>query len=336
MAEQPTRILVTGAGGPSAVSFLQSIAAEGALVWMGDIDPYAPGLYLVPPERRTLLGRGDDPDFADRTLALCRREAIDLVVPTVDSELLPLSERREEFAAAGTRFLLAPHEALRTCVDKWALMQRCEGKVRVPRSALFDDHFPLDAWGFPFLIKPRSGSGSRGIVIVRGDHDLLGVERSPDLLVQEYLPGIEYSLDVLATDAGEVRAVVPRARLKIDSGIAITGRTVRDERLETAGRLAAEAVGITGVANVQVKEDEDGEAALIEINPRFPGTMPLTVAAGINMPTLALREALGEPMPAGPIPFEEVAMVRYFEQRCFPVAELEQLEAAAAPAETLG
>ena len=64
--------------------------------------------------------------------------------------------------------------------------------------------------------------------------------------------------------------------------------------------------------------------------------MPLTVAAGINMPTLALREALGEPMPPGPIPFEEVAMVRYFDQRCFPVAELEQLEAAAAPAETLG
>jgi carbamoyl-phosphate synthase large subunit len=333
MAELPTRILVTGAGGPSAVSFLQSIAAEPALVWMGDIDPYAPGLYLVPPERRTLLGRGDDPDFAERLLDLCRSQAIDLVVPTVDSELLPLAERREDFAAAGVHLLLAPLDALRTCVDKWALMQRCEGKVRVPRSALFDQHFDVEAWGFPFLIKPRSGSGSRGIVVVRGQHDLLGVDRSPDLLVQEYLPGIEYSLDVLASDAGEVRAVVPRARLKIDSGIAITGRTVRDERLESAGRLAAEAVGITGVANVQVKEDENGEAALIEINPRFPGTMPLTVAAGINMPVIALREALGEPMPAGPIPFEELAMVRYFDQRCFPVAELESLEAESGPGE---
>jgi carbamoyl-phosphate synthase large subunit len=332
MAEQPTRILVTGAGGPSGVAFLQSIAAERALVWMADIDPYAPGLYLVPPERRVLVGRGDDPDFADGILDLCRREQIDLVVPTVDSELLPLAERREEFAAAGTRFLLAPLEALRTCVDKWALMQRCQGQVRIPRSALFDDRFDLEEWGFPFLVKPRRGSGSRGIVVVRGDRDLLGLERSPDLLVQEYLPGVEYSLDVLATEAGEVRAVVPRARLKIDSGIAITGRTVRDETLMTTGREAAEAVGITGVANVQVKEDEDGEAALIEINPRFPGTMPLTVAAGVNMPAIALREALGEPMPPGPIPFEELAMVRYFDQRFFPVAELEQLEASLLPA----
>jgi carbamoyl-phosphate synthase large subunit len=336
MDDQQTRILVTGAGGPSAVSFMQSIAAEPALVWMGDIDPFAPGLYLVPPERRALLARGDDPDYVDRILDLCRREQIDLVVPTVDSELLPLAERRAEFVEEGIDFLLAPLEALRSCVDKWALMQRCEGKVRVPRSALFDEGFDVEAWGFPFLIKPRSGSGSRGIVVVRGEHDLLGVERSADQLVQEYLPGIEYSLDVLATEAGEVRAVVPRARLKIDSGIAITGRTVRDEKLEAAGRQAAEAVGITGVANVQVKEDERGEAALIEINPRFPGTMPLTVAAGVNMPALALREALGEPMPAGPIPFEELAMVRYFDQRCFPVAELERMEAGLAPAGTVG
>jgi carbamoyl-phosphate synthase large subunit len=64
--------------------------------------------------------------------------------------------------------------------------------------------------------------------------------------------------------------------------------------------------------------------------------MPLTVAAGVNMPVLALREALGEPMPPGPIPFEELAMVRYFEQRCFPVAELERLESELAPVETLG
>ena len=70
---------------------------------------------------------------------------------------------------------------------------------------------------------------------------------------------------------------------------------------------------------------------MIEIKPRFPGTMPLTVAAGVNMPVLALREARGEPMPSGPIPFQELAMARLFDQRTFPVAELEALEAAATP-----
>jgi len=321
------RLLITGAGGPSAISFMRAVEAEFGEIWMGDIDPYASGLYLVAPERRRLLRRGDDPGFSDHMLELCRADGIGLLVPTVDEELIPLAERREEFRAAGTEILLTSLEALQRCLDKWELMSVCEGAVRVPRSGLYDDAFELADWELPILIKPRHGSGSRGIVVIRTERDLDALERSPELLVQEYLPGIEYSLDVLATTEGEVRAVVPRARLKIDSGIAITGRTVRDPALEAAGRGAAEAVGLTGVANVQVKESVSGEPALLEINPRFPGTMPLTVACGINMPLLAVRQSQGEPLPPGPIPFEEIAMVRYFEERFFPVAELAALVA---------
>jgi carbamoyl-phosphate synthase large subunit len=326
------RILVTGAGGPSAVSFLQAIAAEPVTAWMGDIDPYAPGLYLVPPERRLILARGDDPGFVDRILAICREADIGIVVPTVDSELLPLAERRAEFEAEGIHLMVAEAATLAVCLDKWALMERCASTVKVPRSALFDASFEPDGFGFPFFLKPRSGSGSRGIVAVHGPDDLLGIERSSELLVQELLPGTEYSLDVLASADGEVRAVVPRARLKIDSGIAITGKTVPSEKLQQTGRAAAEAIGLTGVANVQVKDDPQGEAALIEINARFPGTMPLTVASGVNMPALVLREVRGEPMPPGPIPFEEMAMARFFDQRTFPVSELEALEDAASAA----
>ena len=51
--------------------------------------------------------------------------------------------------------------------------------------------------------------------------------------MQEHLPGPEYSLDVLARADGHVAAVVPRERLKVDSGIAVTGRTLHDEALET-------------------------------------------------------------------------------------------------------
>jgi carbamoyl-phosphate synthase large subunit len=323
------RILVTGAGGPSAVSFLQAIAQEPVTAWMGDIDPYAPGLFLVPPERRLILARGDDPGFVDRILAICRDQDIGIVVPTVDSELLPLAERRAEFEAEGIHLMVTSVSALAFCLDKWVLMERCAETVKVPRSALFDQSFDPDGFGFPFFLKPRSGSGSRGIHAVREPADLLGIDRSADLLVQEFLPGTEYSLDVLASADGEVRAVVPRARLKIDSGIAITGKTVPSEKLQATGKAAAEAIGLTGVANVQVKDDPAGEAALIEINPRFPGTMPLTVASGVNMPALVLREVRGEPMPSGPIPFEEIAMARFFDQRTFPVAELEALEAVA-------
>jgi carbamoyl-phosphate synthase large subunit len=293
-----------------------------------DIDPHAPGLFLVDPSHRVLLPRGDDPGFVEALIEICRERGVDVVVPTVDTELSPLAETRDEFAALGVSVLVAPPKALRRCLDKWALMQVEDGSVPIPRSAPLDDDFDQEAFDLPVLVKPRVGSGSRGVRRVDSWEDL-GRLRDRSLLVQEYLPGPEYSLDVLATAAGDVRAVVPRERLRVDSGIAITSRTIHDEELESIGARAAESVGIAGVANVQVMRDVAGTPRLIEINPRFPGTMPLTVASGVNMPRLALGELLGTPIPPGPLEFREIAMTRVFEEVPVDVGELAALEAEA-------
>jgi carbamoyl-phosphate synthase large subunit len=307
---------------------MRALRGDALEFFSGDIDPHAPGLFLVDPAHRLLLPRGDDPRFVDAVLEICGEREIDVVVPTVDSELVPLAERRDEFAATGISLLVAPARALRLCLDKWALMQIADGTVPIPRSAPLDDDFDPTAFELPVLVKPRVGSGSRGVRRV-DSWDELGGLRDRSQLVQEHLPGPEYSLDVLATEAGEVRAVVPRERLRIDSGIAITSRTVHDAELESIGVRAAEAAGITGVANVQVMRDAAGTPRLIEINPRFPGTMPLTVASGVNMPRLALGELLGETIPPGPLEFSDVAMTRVFEDVPVDIEELAALEAAA-------
>ena len=135
---------------------------------------------------------------------------------------------------------------------------------------------------------------------------------------------------MLARADGHVAAVVPRERLKVDSGIAVTGRTLRDAALDRFAREVADAIELTSVANVQVKLDADDEPALLEVNARFPGTMPLTVAAGVDMPRLAVMEALGEPIPDGPLPFEELAMVRYFQERFFAFDDIADLQRHAA------
>jgi carbamoyl-phosphate synthase large subunit len=262
-------------------------------------------------------------------LGICQRLQIDALVPTVDSELIALAAIRSEFLAAGTQLLLAPESALRLCLDKWSLAQTMTGAVPVPRCEVRDETLDSSDWTLPAVVKPRRGSGSRGVRVITCWEELDVTPNSEELL-QEYLPGREYSLDVLATQTGEVRAVVPRLRLKLDSGIAITGRTLHDPELQNLGRWAAERAGITGVANVQVREDRAGFPRLIEINPRFPGTMPLTVASGINMPRLALGELLGEPMPAGELEFRDVAMVRYLEGLVVDVDELADLETACA------
>jgi carbamoyl-phosphate synthase large subunit len=322
------RVLVTGAGGPSGISILRAMEGEPVEMLAADIDPFAAGLYLVDANRRFLVPRGADPRFAGDVLARCAREGIDVVVPTVDTELLPLARMREEFD--GIRLVLASEETLPDCLDPWALAPRPPGRVRVPWTVVVDGAFDPDAIELPAIVKPRSGSGSRGIRLVSRRDELAALERDGSLLVQEHLPGPEHSLDVLARSDGHVAAVVPRERLKVDSGIAVTGRTLHDDALDAFAREVADAIGLTTVANVQVKDDADGEPALLEVNPRFPGTMPLTIAAGVDMPRLAIGEALGTPIPDGPLEFEDLAMVRYFEERFFSFDDIADLQRHAA------
>jgi carbamoyl-phosphate synthase large subunit len=333
MPDDP-RVLVTGAGGPSGITILRDLADEPLHMIAGDIDPYAAGLYLVDADRRAILPRGDDPAFVDRVLELCRRESVDVLVPTVDTELLPLARAREAYADAGVTLVLASERTLASCLDKAVLAELCDPLVNVPTTTIVDAAFDPAAIPLPAIVKPRSGSGSRGIRLIERVEELEALERDGTLLVQEHLPGPEFSLDVLARADGVVVGVVPRERLKVDSGIAVTGRTLHDDGLETFARKVAEAIGLTSVANVQVKGDVNGDPALLEVNPRFPGTMPLTIAAGIDMPKLAIGEALGTPIPDGPLPFEDLAMVRFFQERFFSFDDITSLQKTAAELST--
>jgi len=321
------RVLVTGAGGPAAVSVMKSLGADPSVsVIAADMDPWAAGLYLVPPDQRTLVPAGAAPEFADVAMERCLELGVDVLIPTCDAELQPLGQARADFRRAGVELLLAPDHALQVCLDKLALAERCAGHVPVPRTERLDKVADPGSWAYPVMVKPRRGSGSRGISVITSGQDLARLEASADHIVQDYLPGAEYSIDVLADATGHVVASVPRVRERVDSGVSVAGRTLHDEELERLGAAVAAATGLTYVANVQFRRDALGRPALLEVNPRFPGTMPLTVASGVDMPLLALDSLRGKPLPerAG---FREVAMVRYLEERFLELGEVQQVAA---------
>lgn len=310
-----TRVLVTGAGGPAGVAVIRSLLRRAdADVFAADMDGWASGLYLVPADRRRLVLPGADPGFVDGVIAMVEADGIDVVIPTVDVELPALAARRDALGAV----LAAPSAAtLDTALDKYALAAACAGALRVPTTVLLGEPWTGE---FPVIVKPRRGAGSRGVHLV-ADRAALEAEGADDSqLVQEYLPGEEFSVDVLAGPDGVI-AAVPRTRSKVDSGVAVAGRTVHDPELEDAARAVAHAIGLVGVANVQLRRDADGVAALLEVNPRFPGAMPLTIAAGVDMPSLVLDLALGTPLPAS-IPFRDLANVRYLEDVFVDPAEV--------------
>ncbi len=321
------RVLITGAGGPAAISFMRGVSTSPltADFVMADMDPIASGLHLVPASQRVILPAGRSPDFGDALLAACVRQQVQVLVPTVDDELIAVARMRPALEARGVRCVLSPLSALRTCLDKWLLAQRCEGVVPLPTTAVFDDTFDASRFSGKVIVKPRRGSGSRGIRLLDIE-EVDALPRDAEQIVQGLLPGAEYSVDVFV-DQGAVTAV-PRERAKVDSGVAVVARIVPDEVLEQTAMKIALAVGIEGVANVQLRRDDNGVPNLLEVNPRFPGTMPITVAAGVNMPALALQQVLGMPRETGPLPYQAVAMVRTFHEHYLPVEELGRIAAA--------
>ncbi|MDK3258200.1 ATP-grasp domain-containing protein [Blastococcus capsensis] len=308
----PTRVLVTGAGGPAGIAVLRSLALRDDVELLAaDMDRYASGLYLVDAPARHLVRPGLSEEFVDHLVELCERERVDVVFSTVDVELPRLAAERKRLDAVGTTLAAPSLETLEVCLDKYALARRCTDVLPTPRTELLGGTDP-GSWDYPVIVKPRRGAGSRGVHLVEDADSLRALGSDEDVLVQAHLPGDEYSVDTLADADGHVVAAVPRSRLRVDSGVSVAGATVADAELEETARRVAAAVGLVGVANVQLRRDAAGRPALLEVNPRFPGAMPLTVAAGVDMPSLALDLALGRPLPAT-VPFTELAVVRYLE-----------------------
>ena len=313
MTDATTRVLVTGAGGPAGIAVIRSLLARPDVeVFSADMDGWASGLYLVPEDRRRIVPAGRSETFVDELIGMCRDDRIDVLFSTVDVELPGLAARRDELSAVGTALAAPSHETLVTCLDKFRLAGRVDGKARLPRTRLLNRAGVGEDWTFPVIVKPRSGAGSRGVRLIADRAALEALGEDESILIQENLPGEEFSVDVLAGLDGTVIAAVPRSRERVDSGVSIAGRTVRRAELSDTAAAVARAIGLTGVANVQLRYSADGVPALLEVNPRFPGAMPLTIAAGVDMPSLLLDLVLGRPVPSS-VDFAELANVRFLE-----------------------
>ena len=168
--------------------------------------------------------------------------------------------------------------------------------ILVPGTALLPGHESHPS--YPVIIKPRRGRGSRGVCRLEGRADLLRYLSShpspPDqLIVQEYIDGVEFTVSVVVWRDGEVQAVVPKEILS-KKGVTRMAVTRRNARIEEACHRIQHSMHADGPFNVQLMLDgETGEPYVFEINPRFSTTISLTMAAGIDELHGLISQALG-------------------------------------------
>lgn len=308
------RILVTGCGGAAGISVIKALHQTYDLI-AADADLFSAGLFMV--DEKVLLPYGNSKDFIKRLLGIIDDYNVDLLIPTVDEELVSISKEVHRFHC---KVMLSPHNTIEVCNDKWKTFLFLKEKgIPVAESWLEPNNI-----SFPTILKPRVGRGSKDIYLIQEEGELKS-RFNARYIIQEYLSEREYTVDVLMDKNGEnAIAIVPRERIRTESGISTIGRTVKNEIITSIAEEAAITLGISGPANIQVKLDKTGNAKIIEINPRFAGTTPLSVAAGVNIPDLAVRNYFGEDLPKQEFT-EGTYMVRYLEEKFVKECEMQKL-----------
>ncbi len=248
-------------------------------------------------------------------LDLCRAQAIDLVVPTIDHELAAWAQHRDAFAEVGTTVLVSSPAVVEIGGDKvasnrWLLAHGFPVAAQASVDAVLAD---VGAWPFPLVVKPRSGSGGMGFALVRDADELRVLGAGRDVVVETFAPGTEYTIDVLVGRDGATRCACARRRMEVRGGEVVKAVVERRPELEDlATELCDRLPGAYGVLNVQVMRDPVAGLHVIELNPRFGGGFPLTHAAGGRYATWVLEEVLGLPstLDAGALR-DGLVMLRY-------------------------
>ena len=253
-------------------------------------------------------------EYIPSLLDLVAKHRIGLVVPLTDVDLRSLGRQRQKFADAGAVVMIGEEPDVRLCRDK-AKTNDLFGQAglstikTVSLKEFYDEPF------YPCFVKPIRGSAGIATAVINNEKELRAhVATYGDLLlVQEYVPGREYTIDIYRDRQGEVRCVVPRQRLAVRAGEVSKGITIKDEELiDTSVKLAGLLGSIWGVFCAQCRRTEGGPPRFFEVNPRFGGGAPLSIAAGADLPLYLLQEVLGMPITAQVGEFtDRMLMLRY-------------------------
>jgi len=337
-------VLVTASGAPGAPGIIKSLRLNRERkirIVATDMNPDSYGLFVA--EKGYVVPPGTSDEYISEMLKIAEKENIDVILPLSTYELMPLSKNKDKFVDLGTEVMVSDSEPLEIANNKGKLYEFLRGEgipvpdaVMVESLSVFEGSvFKLGYPDVPVCVKPQISKGSRGFRILRGDIDRLdsflnskpdntittfeemisileNAEPFPKLVVMEYLPGKEYSVDLLVKN-GEPLITIPRARDVIKLGISFIGTVEYNEEVAEMANKIVRAIGLDYNINLQLKYSSEGIPKIIEVNPRVSGTIVLCTGAGVNMPYLGVKMALGEEIPQME-PKYGTKMIRYWDE----------------------
>ncbi len=311
-------LLLTSAGRRNdlVAYFYEALRGRGR-VFAADAKLNAPALQeaddalVVPP-----VG---DHHYLDALLEFCGQTRIDLLIPLSVFELPYLAAARDRFAAVGTKVVVSTPGVVARCFDKWQTYGFLQSQgLPTPKTYLTPSaaSVALEAGdlSFPLVLKPRWGAESAGLTFLQDEDELeLGYDllqrrlartslagnpaepydNDQTILIQEFIVGEEYSLDIVNDLSGRYVTTFAKQKLGLRAGETDSAVTVLDEHLGHLGRTLGRALGHIGPLEGDVFSSAAG-IYVLELNACLGADYPFAHVAGADLPTALVAWASGE------------------------------------------
>lgn len=290
------RILFTGVG--RRVELIQAFrqAADHLnatlKLYGADMTETAPALAFCDYARKVCGMR--DTDYIPQLLRICEADHIDLLIPTIDTDLLVLSQNKAKFDEIGTKVLVSKSDKIAICRDKNYTADFFEScGLKAPRTV---NDYRLYHAPYPCFIKPKDGSSSINAFKVENESELkVYAEQVGDYIIQPFIGGTEYTVDIFCDYEGNPVFITPRIRVAVRAGEVLKTEIAMDEKIiEECRKLIAEFQPCGPMTVQLIREETTGDDYYIEINPRFGGGAPLSMKAGADSAKAVLQILRGE------------------------------------------
>jgi carbamoyl-phosphate synthase large subunit len=238
----------------------------------------------------------------DRILQINEKENIDLIIPCLDSELYGFVKLQDKLSDVGIKTFLPTVEQL-NIRGKDKLYNFCEQNgIKMPKNILVHSvqelySLPSD-FEYPIVVK---GIFYEAYIANNSEEALTAFNKlrhkwGYPIIIQQYLRGDEFNVAALGDGNGNTIGAVAMRKLYItDKGKGWAGTTIyEDTLLQTTYKVIEKTKWRSGLELEFIRRSDTGEYYLLEINPRFPAWIYLTVAAGQNLPAAFVKLAMGE------------------------------------------
>lgn len=210
---------------------------------------------------------------------------IDYIYPAMDGVLYKFGQYRD----ALTPVVIAPSEETVTLArSKKKTYQLLKDYIEVPE--MYDRKDKIDS--FPVFMKPDVGQGSKNVKLVNSYEEIdyeIQKNSEDEMLILEYLPGAEYTVDCFTNEEGQLIYAGGRTRKRVKNGISVNAVADNDSEFLRIAKVINSVVRQKGGWFFQLKKNAEGRYSLLEIAARIAGTSSYTRNLGVNLPLLTLH-----------------------------------------------